>query len=90
MTTLETETIDRLFLELSQVTQATTKKELQLQLEIETLRKDAELYRWLKDPAVWSCGGAVAYTREFWNALFDLPPEAFEAEIAARMTGIEK
>jgi hypothetical protein len=34
---METETIDRLFLELSQVTQATTAKELALQDEVDRL-----------------------------------------------------
>ena len=36
---METETIDRLFLELSQVTQATTAKELALQNEVAALRE---------------------------------------------------
>lgn len=36
---METETIDRLFLELSQVTQATTAKELALQDEVQRLRE---------------------------------------------------
>lgn len=35
---METETIDRLFLELSQVTQTTTAKELALQSEVQVLR----------------------------------------------------
>ena len=36
---METETIDRLFLELSQVTQATTARELDLQREVRWLRE---------------------------------------------------
>lgn len=36
---METETIDKLFLELSQVTQASTKKELDLQAEVRDLRE---------------------------------------------------
>jgi hypothetical protein len=36
---MQTETIDRLFLELSQVTQATTAKELDLQREVRWLRE---------------------------------------------------
>ena len=36
---METETIDRLFLELSQVTQATTKKEIELMNEVEKLKR---------------------------------------------------
>lgn len=36
---METETIDRLFLELSQVTAATTAKELELQREVRLLRE---------------------------------------------------
>jgi hypothetical protein len=35
---METETMDRLFLELSQFTRATTRKELEQQAEIERLR----------------------------------------------------
>ena len=38
-TTMETEAIDRLFLELAQVTQATTVKELALQSELALLRE---------------------------------------------------
>lgn len=36
---MQTETIDRLFLELSQVTQATTAKEMELQREVRWLRE---------------------------------------------------
>jgi hypothetical protein len=66
MSDLETSTIDRLFLELSQFTQSITAKELALQGEVarltaenealkaerDALRKDAERYRWLRDVAV--------------------------------------
>lgn len=40
---MQTETIDRLFLELSQVTGATTAKEFELQREVRWLRKAFEM-----------------------------------------------
>lgn len=40
---MDTETIDKLFLELSQVTKATTKKEKELEKQVDNLRVDLQL-----------------------------------------------
>lgn len=50
---MQTEIMDRLFLELSQVTQATTAKELSLQREIDILKKELrDINKALDDPRV--------------------------------------
>ena len=56
---METETIDRLFLELSQVTQATTAKELALGVEVERLRTAMKPFARL----VSTTSGRIPYER---------------------------
>lgn len=46
---MELETINKLYLELSQVATAKTAREAALEHELDALRKDAARYRWLRD-----------------------------------------
>ena len=48
---MELETINKLYLELSQITTATTAREILLQKQLAEARRDAERWRWLKDHA---------------------------------------
>ena len=48
---MELETINKLYLELSQITTATTAREILLQKQLAEAQRDAERWRWLKDHA---------------------------------------
>ena len=46
---MELETINKLYLELSQITTATTAREILLQKQLAEAQRDAERYRWMRD-----------------------------------------
>lgn len=48
---MELETINKLYLELSQITTATTAREILLQKQLAEAQRDAERWRWLRDHA---------------------------------------
>lgn len=65
----ETETIDRLYLELSQFSQSKTAKELRLEDEIARLRE--ALYLWRKSSHPGSPYGTLTKARELTAILLD-------------------
>lgn len=79
---METETIDRLFLELSQVTQAVTVKEIALQVEVQRLRSLLEkanaVIEAARDVVAWDWSeneaNCVADIKALLMALDDLTP----------------
>ena len=50
---MELETINKLYLELSQITTATTAREILLQKQLAEARRDAERYSWLRMNRLW-------------------------------------
>ena len=50
---MELETINKLYLELSQITTATTAREILLQKQLAEAQRDAERYRAIKDERVY-------------------------------------
>lgn len=46
---MELETLNKLYLELSQITTATTAREILLKKQLAEAQKDAERYRWLRE-----------------------------------------
>ena len=77
---MELETINKLYLELSQITTATTAREILLKKQLAEAQRDAERYSWLRMNRLWLKANLPTIAAPAFDAAIDAAIDAAKGE----------